>query len=83
VSIQDDFYAPARETVPLNSTVTWTNNGSIQHTVTSDDGKFNSGVLDPGDTASFTFAAPGRYPYHCMFHGAPGGVGMSGVITVT
>ena len=26
---------------------------------------------------------PGVYRYHCTFHGAPGGVGMSGTITVS
>jgi plastocyanin len=31
---------------------------------------------------SFTFETPGVYRYHCVTHGAVGGVGMSGTITV-
>jgi plastocyanin len=47
--------------------VTWTNNDSIGHTVTADDGSFNSPV-DPGKTFSFTFTKAGTYTYHCSIH---------------
>ena len=30
----------------------------------------------------FRFTEPGVYRYYCAVHGAPGGVGMSGVVTV-
>jgi plastocyanin len=54
--------------VGVNNTVTWTNNDNAPHTVTADDGSFNSGNLAPGATFSFTFATAGTYKYHCVYH---------------
>jgi hypothetical protein len=48
--------------------VTWTNAGSRQHTVTADDGSFDSGRLDPGEQFSQTFDQPGTFTYFCGFH---------------
>ena len=45
---------------------------------------FSSGDLaGSGGTFSHTFTATGTIHYHCRHHGDSGGVGMSGVITVT
>lgn len=83
ISIQDSEFSPAEQSVPVGTTVVWTHEGSLSHTVTADEGAFDSGTLTNGDTFSFTFEEAGTYAYHCSFHGAPGGQGMSGVITVT
>ena len=48
--------------------MTWTNTGSRPHTVTADDGSFDSGRLDPGEQFSQTFDQPGTFTYHCGFH---------------
>src|SRR5262245_46679882 len=69
VSMGDNFYDPSTATVPVGTTVCWTNNGQISHTATSDTSVFNSGVMAPGDTYTFTFNNPGVYPYHCSIHG--------------
>lgn len=69
--------------VPVGTTVTWVYSGSLPHTVTADDGSFNSGTLGSGDAFSFTFEEPGSYPYYCRFHGGQGGSGMSGIVNVT
>jgi LPXTG-motif cell wall-anchored protein len=82
VSIVDFSYSPKNLTVAPGDTVTWTNNGSTQHTVTADSGDFNSGPLNPGQSFSHTFTTAGTVPYHCLFHGSAGGIGMAGVITV-
>jgi hypothetical protein len=58
--------------------VTWTNTGQRTHTVSADDGSFDSGRLDPGETFSHTFTEPGTFSYHCGFHPE-----MLGTITVT
>ncbi len=58
-------------------------NASFPHTVTADDGSFDSGTLNGGQSFSYTFEQPGEYPYYCALHGAPGGVGMAGTVTVT
>jgi plastocyanin len=66
--------------VSTGTMVTWTNNDSIAHTVTSDDGtSFDSGALSPGQTFSHTFDTAGTFPYHCSIHGA---ASMSGTVQV-
>lgn len=76
-------FNPKEITVPVGTTVVWENTSSLPHTVTADDGSFNSGTLSPGGAFEVTFTKTGQVPYHCEFHGAAGGVGMSGTITVT
>lgn len=87
VSIGDNFYTPQALTVVQGTTLVWTNNGGSNHTVTSDTGVFDSGIdpanfIHSGQQYSFTFTTPGTYPYFCYLHGAAGGVGQSGTITV-
>lgn len=83
VAIQDNTFMPATLQASVGDTVTWSHTGAAQHTVTADDASFDSGTLNPGDTFTMTFSAPGTYAYHCEFHGDIGGVGMSGTIVVT
>ena len=54
--------------IGVNSTVTWVNNDSVDHTVTSITGLFNSQILPPGGTYSFAFTTAGNYTYGCEFH---------------
>ncbi len=82
VSAVDFEFQPKTITINAGDTVLWTNNGLVEHTVTADDSSFDSGLLSPGQTFSHTFDTPGTVPYFCRIHGAPGGVGMSGVIVV-
>jgi len=51
----------------VNNTVVWTNNDSSPHTVTADDGSFNS-ILAPGQSYTYTFTTPGTFTYHCTYH---------------
>ncbi|HEX9776295.1 MAG TPA: cupredoxin domain-containing protein [Actinomycetota bacterium] len=83
VSAVDDAFEPESITVRAGEPIVWTMDGDNPHTVTADDGSFDSGTLDPGDTFDTTFADPGTYDYYCAFHGAAGGIGMSGTITVS
>ena len=78
VSIVNMSFQPASLTINVGQTVTWTNNDTMAHTVTSDTGVWNSGTLNPGASFSFTFTTPGTYTYHCAFHGS-----MTGTIVVT
>lgn len=68
VSIVDFAYRPATITIAAGEAVTWTNNGATQHTVTADDGSFDSGPLSHGDAFTNVLATPGRYAYHCTIH---------------
>lgn len=69
-------------TIPVNTTVVWTNRDPFAHTVMHDAPTplFDSGNLATNDTYAFTFAQPGRFPYHCMLH--PTLAAMRGTITV-
>lgn len=68
VTIKGFAYNPATLTVKVGTTVKWTNNDSVAHTVTSDTGLFDSGELASGDTYSFTFTQAGTFVYHCAMH---------------
>jgi plastocyanin len=82
ISVQDDLFDPAQVQTSSGATLTWSNAGTEQHTITADDASFDSGTINPGDTFAFTFAAQGTYPYHCQIHGGPGGQGMAGTVVV-
>ena len=68
VAIQDYDFAPATLTIPLGTTVLWTNKGQDAHTTTSDSGAWDSGAMTNGKTFSFTFTKAGTFAYHCTFH---------------
>jgi len=79
-----DFYVPRSHSVNAGDVITWTNEDSIPHTVTSgkgtslvkqlkefegkSDGYFDSGIINPQKSWSFTFSEPGRYTYYCTLH---------------
>jgi len=65
----DQSFVPQFISMPIESTVSWTNDDSIQHTITSDEeGLFVSGPISPGDTFDNTFDTPGEFGYHCSIH---------------
>ncbi len=68
VSISGFAFSPATLTVSVGTTVTWTNNDSTTHTITSDTGVFNSGNVANGKTYSYKFTTAGTYAYHCSIH---------------
>jgi plastocyanin len=82
VDIEDNKFTPNKITVPVGATVIWTNKGQRPHTVTADDGSFDSGTLNNGGTFSQTFAKTGTFPFFCTFHGGKGGESMAGAIVV-
>ena len=61
-------YMPQSIEVPAGTTITWTNEDDVSHTVTATDRSWNSGVIRPGATWSRTFTAPGTYEYFCTPH---------------
>jgi plastocyanin len=68
VVIANLAFDPAAITVPTGTTVAWSNDDSVPHTVTSTDGVFDSGIFDPGGSFAFTFNEPGSFPYICQLH---------------
>ncbi|WP_232202942.1 MULTISPECIES: plastocyanin/azurin family copper-binding protein [Nitrosopumilus] len=70
----NECYLPYEATVPVDSTIIWSNDDSAAHTVTSGNvnagatGMFDSGLFLSGATFEFTFEKPGTYDYFCMVH---------------
>jgi len=68
VTIDNFTFTPQTLTVPVGTTVTWTNRDDVPHSATSTDKRFNSGLLDTDEKFSFTFTSAGEYPYFCGIH---------------
>lgn len=77
VSMENFAYKPATLAIKKGTTVKWTNNDNVAHTVTSD--KFDSKELQPGQSYSFTFNDAGEVGYGCSLHPAT----MKGSVAVT
>jgi plastocyanin len=86
VAVKDNFFDQANITVNVGDTVQWTWAGVSPHSVTADDGSFDSNPppanFQTTGTFSQTFTTAGTFRYYCRVHGAPGGIGMSGIVTV-
>ena len=61
-------FSPNPVEVKVGETVTWINDDSGRHTVTSKDGFFDSGMMGKGQSFSYTFDKAGEYTYHCEPH---------------
>lgn len=86
-------YSPANIAIRQADTVTWTNNTTTIHTVTTcttsacsgtgpgtgTDPAFNSGIINPGSSFTEQFHGVGTYNYYCEIHGF---TVMHGTITV-
>lgn len=55
-------------TVPVGTKVTWINTGSQPHTSTSTDGKWDTGIIPPGGSATVTMNKVGTFHYDCTPH---------------
>jgi len=77
VSIQNMQFDPDSIGIATGDTVIWTNKMGVQHTVTADDGSFDSGPIGQGQTFSQVFGASGTVGYHCEIHPQ-----MTGTVTV-
>ncbi|HLO60147.1 MAG TPA: cupredoxin family copper-binding protein [Bacteroidales bacterium] len=68
VKIQGFAFSPATISVKAGTTITWTNYDNVAHTVTSDDGLFDSGSISMNDSFSQKFDSTGTFAYHCTPH---------------
>jgi plastocyanin len=66
VSIESFAFNPKSLTVPVGTTVTWTNNDSANHRINSS--SFNSPDLPKGSSFSYTFQTAGTFDYTCGVH---------------
>ena len=69
-SIAPPFYDPQVLVVEIgvNNTVRWVNKDAVPHTVTDKNNSFDSGILNEGDSWTYTFTKPGTYTYYCKLH---------------
>ncbi|SDR49412.1 Plastocyanin [Rhizobiales bacterium GAS113] len=68
VKIDNFTFTPDSMEIPAGTTVVWTNEDDIPHTIANAERQFKSHALDTGDSFSFTFTQPGTYEYFCSLH---------------
>lgn len=68
VSLVDFEFQPKALKVPPGTTLVFVNQGQAPHTVTDNQGRFDSGVLAPGAEFRRTFTEPGTYAIYCRIH---------------
>ena len=78
VDISNFSFNPVDLAVKTGTTVTWTNNDSVAHTIIGDNGGPSSGSINSGQTYSYTFNTAGTFSYHCSIHPT-----MIGTVTVS
>jgi|WetSurMetagenome_2_1015567.scaffolds.fasta_scaffold126070_3 amicyanin len=66
INIQNFAFDLPEITIPVGSSVVWTNNDPVPHQIAS--ASFNSPILKQGETFSQQFTAAGTYDYHCSIH---------------
>ena len=78
VEIEGSMYHPMMVRVPRGTTVTWTNDDSVAHSVTFRNKMADSGLFQEGQTFRYTFQTAGTYQYYCTVHPS-----MHGTVIVT
>jgi plastocyanin len=69
IVIKNFAFSPSDITINVGGTVTWTNQDSMIHTVTSDTGsELDSGNMATGQSFSHKFSKAGTFAYHCILH---------------
>jgi plastocyanin len=68
IKIDNFTFSPNALTLPVGSTIRWTNKDDIPHNVVSEDKSFKSKVMDTDEQFSYTFTKPGTYLYFCSIH---------------
>lgn len=68
VRLKDLEFRPSRIEITAGTTVVWVNDDQVAHTVTADDGSWNSGLIAAGAAWVSEFEEPGTYTFHCTPH---------------
>jgi plastocyanin len=68
VIIQNSIFTPSSLTVKQGTRVIWQNQDGMDHTVTSNNGLFDSGNIRNKGSFSYKFTDMGTYQYHCRLH---------------
>lgn len=68
VVMQGLAYQTPRIEISPGTTVVWVNRDAVAHTSSSDDGRWDSGLIEGGRSWSRTFGESGTFAYHCTPH---------------
>ncbi|MDQ6604135.1 MAG: cupredoxin family copper-binding protein [Chloroflexota bacterium] len=71
VNIMNFKFDPTPLTIPVGTTVVWTNQDTAPHSATSDPGStftFDTGIMQKGQSGKITFSTPGTFTYFCTVH---------------
>jgi quinohemoprotein ethanol dehydrogenase len=68
IATADYSFLPSRAQVPVGTTLTWMNKGSVVHTATDSHQAWDTGDIAPGASASITFDTAGTYTFACKPH---------------
>ncbi|MEU8551252.1 cupredoxin domain-containing protein [Streptomyces roseoverticillatus] len=68
VVIEGFEFVPASVTIHAGDSVRWVNKDNDEHTSTSDEPGWDSGIIPPGSTFTQVFGTPGTFGYHCDLH---------------
>ncbi len=77
VEMRDYEFFASKLTVNVGAEVTWVNRDSVPHNAVADDGAFDTGNVNGGESGSVVVDQPGTYPYVCTYH-----PGMEATLTV-
>ena len=77
IHINNFAFDPDEVTIVTGDSVTWVNDDDGAHAVEADEGEFDSGNLDNGESFSFIFETAGNYSYDCGYHSS-----MTGMVNV-
>lgn len=78
VNIANFAFEPAESSVAAGAEIQWINEDGVPHTVTADDGAFDSGDIAGGGSFGTVIDEAGTYAYHCDIHPQ-----MTGTVTVS
>ena len=78
VTIAELAFTPDSVKAKVGDVIGFTNEDTVPHTATLDDGSCTTENLGNGQTGALTFSAPGTYPFHCKIH-----TGMTGSFEIT
>jgi plastocyanin len=81
VTLHNFFFNPAEIVILPGDVVDWQNQQGF-HDTTSDTGIWGFAPMNAPWDFQLEFDHPGDFPYYCTVHGAPGGIGMSGIVHV-
>jgi plastocyanin len=68
VAIRNFVFSLTITTIKVGDSVKWTNFDVVTHTATADDGSFDTGLLNKGESKTIAFNTSGTYSYHCIPH---------------